>query len=121
MILISIARERHVGESQRGGCRSCDVRERRAAISAHFNQRAGWSETFLRSWCCSKCVCDQVPCHCTVGLGDPDADAANVAVLPAVTVAELGLVVIDGAMLAAVTVSVADALVIDPATFMNTA
>jgi len=84
-------------------------------------QKAGWSETFLRSWCCSKCVCDQVPCHCTVGLGDPDANAVNVAVLPAVTVVELGLVVTDGAMLAAVTVSVADVLVADPATFMNTA
>jgi len=45
----------------------------------------------------------------------------NVAVLPAVTVVELGLVVTDGAMLAAVTVSVADVLVADPATFMNTA
>jgi len=81
-------------------------------------QKAGWLATILRSWCCSKCVCDQVPCHCTVGLGDPDADAANVAVLPAVTVAELGLVVIDGGTC---TVSVAGVLVIDPATFMNTA
>jgi len=59
-----------------------------------------------------------IPCHCTVGLGDPDADAANVAVLPAVTVVELGLVVIDGGTC---TVSVADVLVADPATFMNTA
>ena len=49
---------------------------------------------------------DQVPCHCTVGLGDPDADAMNVAVLPAVTVVELGLVVIDG-LVFAVTVRVA--------------
>jgi len=61
---------------------------------------------------------DQVPCHCTVGLGDPDADAVNVAVLPAVTVVELGLVVTDGGTC---TVSVADVLVIDPAAFMNTA
>jgi len=45
----------------------------------------------------------------------------NIAVLPAVTVVELGFVVIDGAMLVAVTVSVAAVLVIDPATFMNTA
>jgi len=59
-----------------------------------------------------------IPCHCTVGNGIPDADAANVAVLPAVTVAELGLVVIDGGTC---TVSVAAVLVIDPATFMNTA
>ena len=63
---------------------------------------------------------EQVPCHCTVGLGVPDADAMNIAVLPAVTVVELGFVVIDGAMLVAVTVSVAAVLVIDPATFMNT-
>jgi len=84
-------------------------------------QKAGQSQTILRSWCCSKCVCDQVPCHCTVGLGDPDADAVNVAVLPAVTVVELGFVVTDGAMLVAVTVSVADVLVADPAAFMNTA
>ena len=61
---------------------------------------------------------DQVPCHCTVGLGDPAADAMNIAVLPAVTVVELGLVVTDGGTC---TVSVADVLVIDPATFMNTA
>jgi len=59
-----------------------------------------------------------IPCHCTVGNGIPDADAANVAVLPAVTVVELGLVVIDGGTC---TVSVAAVLVIDPATFMNTA
>jgi len=42
----------------------------------------------------------------------------NVAVLPAVTVVELGFVVIDGS---ACTVSVADVLVTDPAAFMNTA
>jgi len=59
-----------------------------------------------------------IPCHCTVGLGDPDANAVNVAVLPAVTVVELGLVVTDGGTC---TVSVADVLVADPATFMNTA
>jgi len=59
-----------------------------------------------------------VPCHCTVGIGVPDADAVNVAVLPAVTVTELGFVVIDGSTC---TVSVADVLVADPAAFMNTA
>jgi len=59
-----------------------------------------------------------IPCHCTVGIGVPDADAMNIAVLPAVTVVELGFVAIDGG---ACTVSVADALVIDPAAFMNTA
>ena len=42
----------------------------------------------------------------------------NIAVLPAVTVVELGFVVIDGGTC---TVSVAGALVIDPAAFMNTA
>ena len=59
-----------------------------------------------------------IPCHCTVGNGIPDADAANIAVLPAVTVVELGLVVTDGGTC---TVSVADVLVADPAAFMNTA
>jgi len=117
MILVSVARERHVGESQRGGCRSCDVRERRAAVSAHcmptrihIVSPGSTASIPARS--------DQVPCHCTVGLGDPDADAVNIAVLPAVTVVELGLVVIDGGTC---TVSVADVLVADPATFMNTA
>jgi len=117
MILVSIARERHVGESQRGGCRSCDVRERRAAVSAHC-MPTRIHIVSPRSTASIPARSDQVPCHCTVGLGDPDADAMNVAVLPAVTVVELGLVVIDGGTC---TVSVADVLVADPATFMNTA
>ena len=117
MILISVARRWNIGESQRGGCRSCDVRERRAAVSAHC------MPTRIHIMSPGSTVSiparrDRVPCHCTVGLGDPDADAVNVAVLPAVTVVELGFVVIDGSTC---TVSVADVLVADPAAFMNTA
>jgi len=117
MILVSVARRWNIGESQRGGCRSCDVRERRAAVSAHC-MPTRIHIVSPGSTASIPARRDQVPCHCTVGLGDPDADAMNVAVLPAVTVAELGLVVIDGGTC---TVSVAAALVADPATFMNTA
>ena len=92
------------------------------SITFTFNRFDQHNQDLHQDILLSVCVCDfdfeQVPCHCTVGLGDPDADAMNIAVLPAVTVVELGFVVIDGGTC---TVSVADALVIDPATFMNTA
>jgi len=106
MILISVARRWNIGESQRGGCRSCDVRERRAAVSAHC-MPTRIHIVSPRSTVNIPARREQVPCHCTVGLGDPDADAMNVAVLPAATVVELGFVVIDGLVLAAVTVRVA--------------
>ena len=57
-------------------------------------------------------------CHCTVGVGLPDAAAVNVAVDPAVTVTLAGWVVTAGAEF---TVSVATALVAVPTEFVNTA
>ena len=60
----------------------------------------------------------RVPCHWTVGVGDPDAAAANVAAAPAVTVVEAGFDVTDGGTL---TINVAGVVVADPAALVNTA
>src|SRR5271163_2892995 len=60
-------------------------------------------------------------CHCTVGVGDPDAAALNVAVDPAVTVTFAGLVVIVGAVFAAFTVKVPAVVVALPAALVKTA
>ena len=60
-------------------------------------------------------------CHCTVGVGEPDAPAVNVAVAPAVTVTFAGLVVIVGAVFAAFTVRVAFVVVALPAALVKTA
>jgi hypothetical protein len=60
-------------------------------------------------------------CHCTVGVGEPDAAAVNVAVAAAVTDTLAGLVVIAGAVFAAFTVRVAAVVVALPAAFVNTA
>ncbi len=57
-------------------------------------------------------------CHCTVGAGEPEAAAVNVAVPPTVTVALAGCVVTTGAVS---TVSVAAVVVAEPALFVNTA
>ena len=58
-------------------------------------------------------------CHCTVGVGEPDAAAVKVAVWPAVTVWLAGWVVIVGSV--EFTVSVAAVVVAVPAAFVNTA
>src|SRR5271156_2493990 len=63
----------------------------------------------------------ELTCHCTVGVGVPDAAAVNVAVAPTVTVAFAGLLVIVGAMFAAFTVRVAAVVVAVPAAFVKTA
>src|SRR3984885_11618428 len=60
-------------------------------------------------------------CHCTVGVGEPDAAAVKVAVAPAVTDTFAGLVVIVGAVFAAFTVKVAAVVVALPAALVNTA
>jgi hypothetical protein len=60
-------------------------------------------------------------CHCTVGVGEPDAAAVNVAVAPAVTVTFAGFVVITGAVFPPVTVRVAAVVVALPAVFVKTA
>jgi len=57
-------------------------------------------------------------CHCTSGVGTPLAAALKLAVFPALTVSELGLVVI---VAAESTVSVAAVVVAVPALFVNTA
>ena len=57
-------------------------------------------------------------CHCTLGTGDPVADAINVALTPAITVTFAGFTVITGAVL---TVSVADDDVTLLTEFVNTA
>ena len=57
-------------------------------------------------------------CHCTVGVGLPEAAAVNVAVAPAVTVAFAGCVVTVGAKS---TVSVAAVVVAVPCELVNTA
>src|SRR5437588_4781377 len=56
--------------------------------------------------------------HCTVGAGNPDADASNVALCPSSTVRLDGCFVIAGSFW---TVSVAASLVAVPATFLKTA
>jgi hypothetical protein len=60
-------------------------------------------------------------CHCTVGVGEPDAAAVNVAVAQAVTVTFVGLVVIVGAVFPAFTVKVAFVVVALPAALVKTA
>ena len=60
-------------------------------------------------------------CHCTVGVGLPDAAAENVAVDPEATLTLTGCVVTFGAAVAAVTVSRALFVVALPAEFVNTA
>jgi len=57
-------------------------------------------------------------CHCTVGVGVPEAAAVNVAVAEAATVTFAGFVVIAGAVF---TVKVAGMVVALPDAFMNTA
>jgi hypothetical protein len=57
-------------------------------------------------------------CHCTVGVGVPEAAAVNIAGAPAATVTFAGLVVIAGAVF---TVKVAGVVVALPDAFMNTA
>jgi hypothetical protein len=57
-------------------------------------------------------------CHCTVGVGVPEAAAVNVAAFGAVTVWFVGLVVTVGGV---TTVSVAMLLFVDPPVFVNTA
>src|ERR1700735_186393 len=61
-------------------------------------------------------------CHCTVGVGEPDATAVNVAIAPAVTDRFVGLEVIVGAVLfAAFTVKVAAVVVAMPDALVKTA
>ena len=60
----------------------------------------------------------ELTCHCTVGVGVPEAAAVNVAVAPAATVTFAGLVVIAGAVF---TVSVAVMVVALPDAFVKTA
>jgi hypothetical protein len=60
-------------------------------------------------------------CHCTVGVGEPDAAAVNIAVAPAATVTFAGLVVIVGTVFAAVTVKVAAVVVAMPDALVKTA
>src|ERR1700683_2040817 len=60
-------------------------------------------------------------CHCTVGVGEPDAAAVNVARAHAVTVTFVGSVVIVGAVLPAFTVRVAFVVVALPAVLVKTA
>ena len=63
--------------------------------------------------------------HCTVGAGLPDAAAVNVAVWPAVTVSDLGWLVIAGFVVSAggglVTVRVAALVVVESPTLVKTA
>jgi hypothetical protein len=60
-------------------------------------------------------------CHCTVGVGVPEAAAVNVAVAPAATVTFAGFVVIVGAVFPAVTVRVAAVVVALPDALLKTA
>lgn len=60
-------------------------------------------------------------CHCTVGVGEPEAAAVNVAVAAAVTVTFAGFVVIAGVVFPPVTVRVAAVVVALPAALVNTA
>jgi hypothetical protein len=60
-------------------------------------------------------------CHCTVGVGEPDAAAVNVAVAQAVRVTFVGSVVMVGAVFPAFTVRVAFVVVALPAVLVKTA
>ena len=61
-------------------------------------------------------------CHCTVGVGDPDAAALNEAVIPAVTVTLTGwLVIVGGALGGPVKVRVAALVVALPDELVKTA
>src|SRR6202050_3814180 len=60
-------------------------------------------------------------CHCTVGVGEPDAAAVNVAVAHAITVTVVGSVVILGPVFPVFTVRVAFVVVALPAALVKTA
>jgi hypothetical protein len=60
-------------------------------------------------------------CHCTVGVGVPEAAAVNEAGPPDATVTFAGFIVIAGAVFPPVTVKVAGVVVALPDAFMNTA
>ncbi len=60
-------------------------------------------------------------CHCTAGVGVPDAAAVNVTLAPSVTDRSAGWVVIWGAITVVLTVNVAAVEVALPPPFVNTA
>ncbi len=60
-------------------------------------------------------------CHCTVGVGDPLAEAVKLAVAPAATATEAGVLFTIGFDAVELTVRTAALLATEPAALLNTA